>query len=474
MAADRGWMYDVEDADRFLSHIFCSNLDAFLDFAFSNKAFVDNNRIKCPCLECDNKHFKTRNYVMFHLYEKGFTPNYTTWFAHGEIAATFQHEGESRDPMEDDNNVDECKRMVVDEVRPSYVNDTTCEPSCNSNVLEGTKGCQKNLKVKLTSELFKCKSNNKINMLALPENKTINIIKNHSIWNCPRVSATEPQLSIFKFPVEVLMDSGPWYVSLDVKSMAHRYILFNCEEVKPFIRLFDDLTRQQQQPNIDEGGHDMYRKSFAEWFEKHVHEGSNYIREDLQDIAQRPCLPNFRSCTYKGCLINGYKFHTQKHSEWRVKKLSGVCVRGAVSNGHERDYYGILDEIIELKLTYRHPGSPRFSRGVVVLFMCKWFDTPGGVEHDEIPPHVPHAAMLQLFHGFTMYEPSCIIRDDPFFIQVKRDVVSCFNVLIVALQTRTFDMIIINKYFVRKSEVQKTIYISEESITVGSMCRKYH
>ncbi|PWA54013.1 transposon, En/Spm-like, Transposase-associated domain protein [Artemisia annua] len=363
MAADRGWMYDVEDADRFLSHIFCSNLDAFLDFAFSNKAFVDNNRIKCPCLECDNKHFKTRNDVMFHLYEKGFTPNYTTWFAHGEIAATFQHEGESCDPMEDDNNVDECKCTVVDEVRPSYVNDTTCEPSCNSNVLEGTKGCQKNLKVKLTSELFKCKSNNKINMLALPENKTINIIKNHSIWNCPRVSATEPQLSIFKFPVEVLMDSGPWYVSLDVKSMAHRYILFNCEE---------------------------------------VHEGSNYIREDLQDIAQRPCLPNFRSCTYKGCLINGYKFHTQKHSEWRVKKLSGVCVRGAVSNGHERDYYGILDEIIELKLTYRHPGSPRFSRGVVVLFMCKWFDTPGGVERKNDLVHIDSKAKLLTDNPFVL------------------------------------------------------------------------
>nr|GEU98078.1 transposon, En/Spm-like, transposase-associated domain protein [Tanacetum cinerariifolium] len=48
LAADRGWMYDVEDTDRFLSHTFCSNLDVFLDYAFSNKAFVDYNRIKCP------------------------------------------------------------------------------------------------------------------------------------------------------------------------------------------------------------------------------------------------------------------------------------------------------------------------------------------------------------------------------------------------------------------------------------------
>ncbi|GKE11340.1 transposon, En/Spm-like, transposase-associated domain protein [Tanacetum coccineum] len=134
LAADRGWMYDAEDADRFLSDIFCSNLDVFLDFAFSNKAFVDSNRIKCPCLECDNKHFKTRNDVMFHLYEKGLTPNYTTWFAHGETTATFQHEGHegaSRDAMEDDNNVDECKHMMVDEARPANDNSITSESSCN-------------------------------------------------------------------------------------------------------------------------------------------------------------------------------------------------------------------------------------------------------------------------------------------------------------------------------------------------------
>ena len=36
------------------------------------------------------------------------------------------------------------------------------------------------------------------------------------------------------------------------------------------LRLYDDLTRQQQQPNIDELGRDIYRKKFAEWFEEHV------------------------------------------------------------------------------------------------------------------------------------------------------------------------------------------------------------
>ncbi|GJU58034.1 reverse transcriptase domain-containing protein [Tanacetum coccineum] len=365
---NRGWMYDVEDSDRFLSDVFCCNLDVFLDFAFSNKAFVDNNRIKCPCLECDNKHFKTRNDVMFHLYEKGFTPNYTTWFAHGETTTTFQHErhgGESRHPMEDESDVDDCKRMAVDEVRLANVNHTTSESSCNSNVVEGTKGYQKNLEVKLTSEVFKWKSKNKRIKLALPQTESKKIMEKHGILSNPHVSTTYSRLSIFQVPGQRLL--GKEYAYSANARVIHCYILLNCKEVKPFIRLFDDLTRQQQ-PNIDDAGRDIYRQEFAEWFEEHVRQRSDDISQDLKNLAWRP---HYNGSTYKGCWINGYKFHSQKHSEGKVKKLNGVCVRGSVSNGYECDYYGILDEILEVVYTlYRYR---------CVLFKCKWFDTPGGV-----------------------------------------------------------------------------------------------
>nr|GEU93664.1 hypothetical protein [Tanacetum cinerariifolium] len=299
MAADRGWMYDVEDADQFLSHIFCSNLDVFLDFAFSSRAFVDNNCIKCPCLECDNKQFKTRYDVMFHLYVKGFTPNYTTWLAHGETTATFQHEGESRDSMEDDNDVDECKRMVAEESCPSYVNDTMYESICNSNVLERTKGCQKNLTVKLTSELFKCKSENKINKAAQPQNWTIEIMKKHGALNNPRFSTTDPRLSIFKLPGQTLLIN---------ESSCLKMLFVGLSIV---LRLFNDLTRQKQ-PNI--------MKEDVIYVEKDLLNGLKNI-EDLKDIARRPLD---RVWTNKGYSINCYKFHTQKHSEGKVKKLSGA------------------------------------------------------------------------------------------------------------------------------------------------------
>ncbi|GKA12258.1 transposon, En/Spm-like, transposase-associated domain protein [Tanacetum coccineum] len=194
--------------------------------------------------------------------------NYTTWFTHGETTATFQH-GESRDLMEDDNNVDECKRMVVDEV-------------------------------KLTSEVFRWKSKNKRIKLALPETDKRKFMERLSIkhFRSSRSEITWKRILLSKMLSSIVY------------------------------RLFDDLTRQQQS-NIDDAGRDIYRQKGAEWFDEHV-----------------------------------------RQSEGKVKKLSGVCVRGSVSNGYQCDYYGILDEILGVK--YRLHCS-------YVLFKCKWFDIPGGV-----------------------------------------------------------------------------------------------
>ncbi|GJV52686.1 transposon, En/Spm-like, transposase-associated domain protein [Tanacetum coccineum] len=305
---DRGWMYDVEETGRFLSYTFCSNLDVFLEFAFSNKAFVDNNRIKCPCLECDNKHFKTRNDVMFHLYEKGFTPNYTTWSAHGETSSRIQQKGKYTGPVEDDERT--CK--VVDEVVPSNADNTTYESNYDSSILEGTKGCQKNLKVKVTSELFKskskgtrgCRKNLEVNLTselfklkwknniikpALPQNETKKIMKKHGVLNVPQVSTTDSRLSIFKYPSQSLRKNlhECKYMG-DAMTNAHTYILLNCEEVRPFVRLFNDLTRQRR-PNIDANGLDIYRdQHFAAWFQNYVFQESNDISQDLKDLAQGP------------------------------------------------------------------------------------------------------------------------------------------------------------------------------------------
>lgn len=93
----------------------------------------------------------------------------------------------------------------------------------------------------------------------------------------------------------------------------------------------------------------------------------------LKCLAQYP-LTNVYYC--KGYLINGYKFHTQTANDGRVTQNSGVCVKGAFYDQHENDYYGLLDEIIEVEY------DSHLGRCVVVVFKCTWFDPVQGVKVD--------------------------------------------------------------------------------------------
>ncbi|GJR46354.1 transposon, En/Spm-like, transposase-associated domain protein [Tanacetum coccineum] len=128
---DREWMYNKAD-DGYLSTTYRTKVESFLDYAFSNEEYVDKDRIKCPCAKCNNKPFKTRNDVKFHLLKEGFTPDYTSWWAHGETASRFQHDGQSSTPMEDDD-VDGCTQMVMDAIGPTIFNSESNSNSDPSN-----------------------------------------------------------------------------------------------------------------------------------------------------------------------------------------------------------------------------------------------------------------------------------------------------------------------------------------------------
>ncbi|GKD95762.1 hypothetical protein Tco_1379659, partial [Tanacetum coccineum] len=65
--------------------------------------------------------------------------------------------------------------------------------------------------------------------------------------------------------------------------------------------------------------------------------------------------------SHKGYFINGFKFHTEKYGEGRVTHNSGVFVKGACYNEAECDFYGLLEEVIEV--AYRGVG-----RCVMTLF----------------------------------------------------------------------------------------------------------
>ena len=64
--------------------------------------------------------------------------------------------------------------------------------------------------------------------------------------------------------------------------------------------------------------------------------------------------------------MNGYKFHTQQYGQNKSTMNSGVCVKGNTYNENKRDYYGIIEEILELQ----YLGDDNH----IFLFKCHWFD----------------------------------------------------------------------------------------------------
>ncbi|KAK9078683.1 hypothetical protein SSX86_002740 [Deinandra increscens subsp. villosa] len=177
------------------------------------------------------------------------------------------------------------------------------------------------------------------------------------------------------------------------KLKSHIYILLNCEELLDSVGLFDKELRDLF-PSYDEATLDkMKEDEFAKWLLMHVMNVPN--KEHLRGLAQGP-LTYVKS--HKGYFVNGYRFHTRTAYDGRVTQNSGVCVKGATYNENENDYYGLLDEILELEY------HSTVGRCVVVLFRCTWFDPVRGVRVD------PKTNMVDV-------KPTAIgCVDDPFIL----------------------------------------------------------
>lgn len=72
--------------------------------------------------------------------------------------------------------------------------------------------------------------------------------------------------------------------------------------------------------------------------------------------------------SYKKHCVNGYYYQKKSYSRKKKTANYGVCVRGEFFDNTGNDFYGEIQDIIEL--TYRGDlGGP------INLFMCKWFDS---------------------------------------------------------------------------------------------------
>ncbi|XP_021618084.2 uncharacterized protein LOC110619138 [Manihot esculenta] len=133
---------------------------------------------------------------------------------------------------------------------------------------------------------------------------------------------------------------------------AHLYVLLNCPEIDPFI---DDQEIEQ-----------MRERELANWLKDYV--GRNEVDNYIYQIAQGPSR---KVQSYKGYFVNGFKFHRHDYGRERKTLNSGVWVKGSCYNEYESDYYGLLNEVLELE----YFGE----KNKIILFKCEWFDTNRGV-----------------------------------------------------------------------------------------------
>ncbi|KAG8377289.1 hypothetical protein BUALT_Bualt08G0013800 [Buddleja alternifolia] len=91
---------------------------------------------------------------------------------------------------------------------------------------------------------------------------------------------------------------------------------------------------------------------------------SNAVDDRIVRLSYLPCRVAKR---YKGYFVNGFKFHTKEYGNSKSTMNSGVWVWGTSNENDMTDYYGMLEEIIELE----YFGN----ENKVVLFKCHWYDT---------------------------------------------------------------------------------------------------
>jgi len=115
-----------------------------------------------------------------------------------------------------------------------------------------------------------------------------------------------------------------------------------------------------------------------------------YITYKVYQIGMSPAKslsslnlgPERKVKCYNGYFVNGYVFHTEEYEHGRKTCNIGVCVKGSTCSKLEVDYYGRLEEVVELQY---------HSEQIMFLFKCYWHDTTDrGIRVD------PHYGLVEI------------------------------------------------------------------------------
>ncbi|XP_074577237.1 uncharacterized protein LOC141833653 [Curcuma longa] len=170
---------------------------------------------------------------------------------------------------------------------------------------------------------------------------------------------------------------------------AQTYILLNCPEVTPYFEIFQQLYSEMSAQDFDR----YCDEEFAPWFKSYVYDNQAHLEHEF--LFHLSWGPKALVRTWPAYFINGYIFHTQEYGMGKSTMNSGVCVQSSENDraSASNDFYGLLDEIIEIE----YPG-PEMK---VILFMCRWFDPIRGMKVH------PQYKLVEINHKrfYRRYEP---------------------------------------------------------------------
>ncbi|XP_073301900.1 uncharacterized protein [Primulina huaijiensis] len=213
---------------------------------------------------------------------------------------------------------------------------------------------------------------------------------------------------------------------------AHQYVLFNCHHVQSYIdehRQILNLTHSGLPPHQIER---MHSESFASWFAKHS-ENTNPSQDDpvSNDLKSLARGPNFIGIRYEKFISNGFRFHTKEVERKRKTQNCGVIVRATTSSyssirdqnpvSSELDYYGILQNVIELD----YEGGRR-----VVLFECDWVSKGKRLKLDD------DGFMLANFTNVKRHNEPYILASQTMQVFYVEDPVDCNWHVIITTDAR--------------------------------------
>ncbi|CAA7027376.1 unnamed protein product [Microthlaspi erraticum] len=162
-----------------------------------------------------------------------------------------------------------------------------------------------------------------------------------------------------------------WFKEEDYH-IAHTYVLRNCDQLRPFERLFD-ASLIAAHPGMRENELiELGEKTYASWLKKHVEDtwNDNAYPKWLMSLVHGPLV---QVTSWPMYFCRGYIFHTYDHGKDKKNANYGVCVKGTSSSGSggEPGFYGVLREILEL----HYSGPPDLK---LVVFKCDWYDSTIG------------------------------------------------------------------------------------------------